>query len=158
MQKLTSIDFRGLAGVSWSSKEVQDLFATENSSGDGTTDPTGDSDASDSSSSTTPVGPIVGGVIGGVALVAIIGVAVFLLRRRSRRRLTQPQPQPQADDSTTVTASELGSPDILEAKPYQPRPFRAPPTDSYQTPSHMELSTESPAAELDGSGIPHRHT
>lgn len=140
MQKLISINYRGLASVSWSSKEVQDLFATENSSGDPTANPDDGSDPSDASSSSTPVGPIVGGVVGGVALVTIIGVVIFLFRRHSRRKTTQSQ----LDDSTTFTTSELGGHDVLESKPYQARPV-------------VELGTDIPAAELDGGGIPHRY-
>lgn len=37
-----------------------------------------------SSGNSTPVGAIVGGVVGGLALIALIGVAFFLLRRRRR--------------------------------------------------------------------------
>jgi len=85
----------GLASVSWSSDEVQKLFAKaapsntvpETTHGGGPNGPseTG-ANPEASSSGSPPVGAIVGGVVGGVAFVAILVAAFFFYRKRAKQK------------------------------------------------------------------------
>lgn len=55
----------------------------------------------------TNMAPIIGGAVGGVAALALIGLAIFLLiRRRKRSKVSAPTVLPNFDDSPTSTTSE----------------------------------------------------
>lgn len=71
---------------------------------------------SDSGSSSTPVGAIAGGVVGGVvALIAIIGVILFFMRRKKRtekHRLAELESKSHGGNTKTSTDSSDGKPVI----------------------------------------------
>ncbi|KAK0626174.1 hypothetical protein B0T14DRAFT_492553 [Immersiella caudata] len=54
-----------------------------------------------SSSSSTPVGAIVGGVVGGIAVIALVILGIFFLRRRNNKSKFEPVPlHPPASETT----------------------------------------------------------
>ncbi|KAK4455634.1 DUF1620 domain-containing protein [Podospora aff. communis PSN243] len=52
------------------------------------------------SSSSTPVGAIVGGVVGGLAVIALVVLGIFLMRRRSKTKFSPVPMQPPASETT----------------------------------------------------------
>lgn len=75
---------------------------TGNNGNNGDSGSTGDSGSSQNKDngggSSTPIGAIVGGVVGGVAVLALIGVALWWFLRKKKGNKQQPQPQPQAQE------------------------------------------------------------
>ena len=86
-------------------------------------------------STSTNIGAIVGGVVGGVALLAIIGLAAFLIRRRRRNRVAPGAP---AYEPYTETKTP-----IVEDHKYHPQEL--PPGNQYVEAPSAELPHELPA-------------
>ncbi|EEY14111.1 conserved hypothetical protein [Verticillium alfalfae VaMs.102] len=96
--------YEGQVGRSFETTVVSNIArTTEESQSDSTpatassrtgTTPISTSDSLNSSNeskgSSVPVGAIVGGVVGGVALIALIAVAIFFFRKRSTRKRNSP--------------------------------------------------------------------
>ncbi|KAK5655592.1 hypothetical protein OQA88_5523 [Cercophora sp. LCS_1] len=79
-----------LNDVTWSSGDVQRLFAAATdqnpgSGSDGSGSGSSDPNTSDSGSKSSPVAAIAGGVVGGLIGVALVGVLVWFLIRRKKR-------------------------------------------------------------------------
>ncbi|KAM7196835.1 hypothetical protein V8F33_005954 [Rhypophila sp. PSN 637] len=149
-----------LTNRTWTSPEVQRLFVTadfltNSTDGDG-------QNAGSGSKSTTPIGAIVGGVVGGVAVLAIMAVAWFLLRRRNRKAAAAAAAAAAATD-----ASHSGSPparphyqDYHQYHQYQhspqsamqqldPQQMNSDLTAKYYVPTHsQELPTTLVTSEL----------
>lgn len=101
--------------------------------------------------SKTNVGAIAGGVVGGVLGAALLGLAIFLFRRRKRRNTTcvaertRADPSPHEEDMFTVD-------DTVDATtPYDPPPPLAR-TDSSMSPPSPSVS-RSPASEMRESAV-----
>ncbi|KAM0334379.1 hypothetical protein ACHAQA_001405 [Verticillium albo-atrum] len=152
----------GLDDVKWSSQEVATLFGktdgqVEEGGGSDNQDGGGGngSDSGSDNSSSTPVGAIAGGVVGGIAAIAIVGLIVWFLRRRSKQREA-------AGVSESHHAGVGGSsPSKTSYMPVSPSAMT--PSELDQT-QRVEMQDSSPkpelpaapqyyAAELDGTGV-----
>ncbi|KAI3323789.1 hypothetical protein HD806DRAFT_74019 [Xylariaceae sp. AK1471] len=64
--------------------------------------------------SSTPIGPIVGGVVGGVAVIALIGLAIFFIIRHNKKKgaaaAVTPAPAPHPEQPMQQMAAAPGSP------------------------------------------------
>jgi len=86
----------GLKSVTWASPELERLFTFEPIPSPGTPsdqklppaggDGSGSAPGSSPTGSSAPVGAIVGGVVGGVAALALVGLAIWFMRRRRTRQ------------------------------------------------------------------------
>ncbi|KAM0276761.1 hypothetical protein ACHAQH_006410 [Verticillium albo-atrum] len=148
----------GLDAVEWTSTEVATLFGKTNGNveeGNGSGGQDGnDSDSGSDNSSSAPAGAIAGGVVGGVAAIAIIGLLIWFLRRRSRQR----------DVAGVSGGSEAGvggsSPSKASYMPVSPSAMTASELDQTH---RVEMHDSSPkpelagpqqmAVELDGTGV-----
>lgn len=122
------------ASVTWSSDEVQKLFAVENKSGLPGSGGVSDGDNPDSQptdpKSTTPIGAIVGGVVGGLAVLAVIAAVVFFMKRRKRK--------------ASNPAGELADTEWKQEAPGS----ESAPSHSAVSPGYHELSVKPPAGEM----------
>lgn len=93
--------------------------------------------------SKTPIGAIVGGVVGGVAVLAILGLAIFcILRKKKKENATAPPPpapqqQPEVSQLQNVPPPDQGKP-----------PTGQPP------PSPQSFAPTSPSGTAYPSGVP----
>jgi hypothetical protein len=101
---------RGKWSISTTDQLLTFVTAVDNepNSASGTASGTPSPDSSSDKSSNT--GAIVGGVIGGIAILVLIGLAVFFFRRRSQRRQTSGTPLIQSDGALHTSDG------LLEAK------------------------------------------
>ncbi|RBR23509.1 uncharacterized protein FIESC28_03691 [Fusarium coffeatum] len=67
------------------SRQIIDVDSTiASTTGEQTSNSNDSSSDNESRSSSTPIGPIVGGVIGGLALIALVGLGIWLIRRKKQ--------------------------------------------------------------------------
>ncbi|OLN83698.1 Kelch repeat-containing protein-like protein 6 [Colletotrichum chlorophyti] len=150
-------DDGNLANVEYSS-DVAALFKQSNT-GSSETEPGSGSSSDDSGSSSTNTGAIAGGVVGGVAGAALIGLAIWLLRRRKQKKVPgageagpveapsntqQYQVYSPVPPSTTLAPSELQGEYRDHSVTDKPKTMQPHEMDAQQ-PGHFY------AAELDGT-------
>ncbi|TDZ23380.1 hypothetical protein Cob_v003665 [Colletotrichum orbiculare MAFF 240422] len=79
-----------------------------------------DGDNGTKNKSSTPVGAIVGGVIGGIALIALIGLGIFLiLRKKKQNPQQQQQQQQQPPQQQMAQGGGYASPPLHQQSPDQ---------------------------------------
>ncbi|KAI1102696.1 hypothetical protein F4804DRAFT_254962 [Jackrogersella minutella] len=107
------------------------------------------------SSSSTPVGAIVGGVIGGLAVISLIILGIFFIKKYQRRTTPDGSPPPAASGPQELPGSQSPSPYSPQMQEYySPLPdYNAAGQPKYQVPmTQISPPVEAPDTPATGTG------